>query len=168
MSEREPHWWHTNRVPNILIRKQLSQIKWFILFLARALGAHNEWPYPEFKFTATNFMSMAAKSSDLAYKTSAANLQVDGQMEMPTQGAKDLWEPEEEDSSPSHLPLWSPAQRPPSSHPNVRYCLEIQVTFNRRIGGCTPTLSFLDGPTDRRHVARSKNWTYQSSADRPR
>ena len=34
--------------------------------------------------------------------------------------------------------------------------------FNRRIGGHTPTLSFLDGPTGWRHVARSKNWTYQT------
>ena len=36
MSEREPHWWHTNGVPNNAIRKRLSQIKCFVLFLARA------------------------------------------------------------------------------------------------------------------------------------
>ena len=36
-------------------------------------------------------MSMAAKSSNLGDKTSGANLQVDGHMEVPTQGAKDLW-----------------------------------------------------------------------------
>ena len=47
-------------------------------------------------------MSMALKSSDLADKTSGANLQADGQMEVPTQGTKDLWEPDKEDSSPSH------------------------------------------------------------------
>ena len=70
-------------------------------------------------------MSMAAKLSNLADKTSEANLQLDGQMEVPTQGTKELQEPEEEDSSPSHSPSWSPAQRLPSSHPNVRYCLEI-------------------------------------------
>ena len=40
--------------------------------------------------------------------------------------------------------------------------------FNRRIGGHTPTLSFLDGPTGKRHAVRSKNRTYQSSADWPR
>ena len=45
---------------------------------------------------------MAAKSSDLVDKMSGANLQVDGHVEVPTQSAKDLWEPEEEDSSPSH------------------------------------------------------------------
>ena len=48
-------------------------------------------------------MSMAAKLSNLADKTSGANLQADGHAEVPTQSVKDLWEPEEEDSSP--LPL---------------------------------------------------------------
>ena len=70
-------------------------------------------------------MSMTAKLSDLVDKTSGANLQVDGHMEVPTQRAKDLWEPEEEDSSSSCLPSWSPAWRPPPSHPNTKYCLEI-------------------------------------------
>ena len=51
---------------------------------------------------------MAAKLSDLVDKMSGANLQVDGHAEVPTQSAKDLWESEEEDSSPSHLPSWSP------------------------------------------------------------
>ena len=37
-------------------------------------------------------MSMAAKSSDLVDKMSEANLQVDGQVEKPAQGAADLWE----------------------------------------------------------------------------
>ena len=48
-------------------------------------------------------MSMPAKLSDLVDKMPGANLQVDGHAEVLTQGAKDLWEPEEEDSSPSHL-----------------------------------------------------------------
>ena len=46
-------------------------------------------------------MSMAAKLSDLVDKTSGANLQADGHAEVPTQSAKDLQEPEEEDSSPT-------------------------------------------------------------------
>ena len=83
-------------------------------------------------------MSMAAKLSDLADITSGANLQVDGQTEVPTQGTKYLQEPEEEDSSPSHLPSWSPAQRPLSGHPNVRYCLEIQVTLTEEFGAVPP------------------------------
>ena len=45
-------------------------------------------------------MSMAAKLSDLVDKTSEANLQVDGQTKKPGQGAANLWETEEEDSSP--------------------------------------------------------------------
>ena len=48
-------------------------------------------------------MSMAAKSSDLVDKMSGANLQMDGHANVLTQGVKHLWEPEEEDSSPSHL-----------------------------------------------------------------
>ena len=78
-----------------------------------------------FQFKATNFVSMAAKMSDLVDKIPGANFQVDGQVEVPTQGAKDLWGSEEADSSPSHLPSWSPAWMPPSGHSNVRYCLEI-------------------------------------------
>ena len=45
---------------------------------------------------------MAAKLSDLVDKMSEANLQADGQMEKPAQGAVDLLEMEEEDSSPLH------------------------------------------------------------------
>ena len=88
----------------------------------------------EFQFTATNFMSMAAKSSNLVDKTSGANIQVDGHVEVPTQGAKDLTEPEEEDSSPSCLLSWSPAQRPPSTWLNMKYCLEIWVTLTEELG----------------------------------
>ena len=51
---------------------------------------------------------MAAKLSNLVDKMSEANLQADGQAEKPAQGAADLWEMEEEDSSPLHLPMWSP------------------------------------------------------------
>ena len=68
---------------------------------------------------------MAAKSSDLADKMPGANLSVDGQTERPTQGTKDLQGSEEADSSPSHWPSWSPAQRSLSGQPNVRYWLEI-------------------------------------------
>ena len=83
-------------------------------------------------------MSMAAKSSDLDDKMPEANLQVDSQVEVPTQGAKDLWGSEEADSSPSYMLSWSPAQRPPSGHPNTRYCLEIQVTLTEELGAIPP------------------------------
>ena len=81
---------------------------------------------------------MAAKSSDLAEETSGASLQVDGHMEEPTQGAKNLWELEEDDSSPFPLAIVVPSP-------------------GRRIGGHTPTFSLLDGPTSGRYVARSQN-----------
>ena len=47
-------------------------------------------------------------------------------------------EPEEEDSSPSHLPSWSPAWRPPSGHPNAKYCLEIRLTLTEELGAIPP------------------------------
>ena len=71
----------------------------------QGLCTHNKGPYLEFQFTATNFMSMASKLSDLVDKTPGGNLQADGQVEVPIQGAKDLWGSEEADSSPSHLPI---------------------------------------------------------------
>ena len=77
---------------------------------------------------------MAAKLSDLVDKMSGANLKADGHPEVPTQSAKDLWEPEEEDTSPSYLPSWSPAQRLPSSCPNMKYYLVIQVTLMEELG----------------------------------
>ena len=70
-------------------------------------------------------MSMAAKSSDLGDKMSEANLQVDGQVEKPAQGAVNQQEMEEEDSSPPNSPTWSPVQRPLLGHLNTKHCLEI-------------------------------------------
>ena len=59
-------------------------------------------------------------------------------MEVATQGAKDLQELEEEDSSPTHLPSLSPAQRQLSCHPNTKYCLEIRVTLTEELGAIPP------------------------------
>ena len=44
---------------------------------------HKEWLYPEFQFTATDFMLMAAKMSDRGDNMSEANLQADGLVEKP-------------------------------------------------------------------------------------
>ena len=41
-------------------------------------------------------------------------------------------------SSPSDSPSWSLARRPPSSHPNTRHCLEIQVTLMEELGAVHP------------------------------
>ena len=86
-------------------------------------------------------MSLATKLSDLAEEMSVASLQADGQVEGPMQGAKDLRESEEDDSSPSHLLLWSLDRRPPSGHPNMKYCLEIQVTLTEEMGSVPPLLT---------------------------
>ena len=64
---------------------------------------------------------------------SEANLQADGLVERPAQGAVDQQEMEEEDSSP-HLLTWSPVQRLPAGHLNMNYCLEIQVTLTDELG----------------------------------
>ena len=42
------------------------------------------------------------------------------------------------DSLPSHLPSWSPAQRLLSSHPNMKYCLDIYVTLTEELGVIPP------------------------------
>ena len=91
-------------------------------------------------------MLMAAKLSDLVDEMSGANLQMEGQVDVPSQSAKDLWEPEALDSSPSHLPSWSPAQRPPSSCPNMKYCLEIFVTLTEELGAVAPPSHPWTGP----------------------
>ena len=81
---------------------------------------------------------MAAKSSDLVDEMSGANLKMEGHVDVPSQNAKDLWELEVLDSSPSHSPAWSPVQRPLSSHPNMKYCLEIHVTLTEEMGAIPP------------------------------
>ena len=68
---------------------------------------------------------MAAKMSNRSYNMSEANLQADGLVEKPVQGAVDQQEMEEEDSSPHNVPTWSPVQRPPTCHLNMNYSLEI-------------------------------------------
>ena len=88
-------------------------------------------------------MSMAAKLSDLGHRMSGASLQMEGHMDMPSQSAKDLWELEASVSSPSHLPSWSPAKRPPSIHPNIRHCLKIHVTLKEELGVVPPHLLIL-------------------------
>ena len=112
----------------------------------QGLCTHNEWLYPEFQFTATNFVSIAAKSSDLVDETSGANLQMEGHVDIPSQSAKDLQEPEASDSSLSHSPSWSLAWRPLSSHPNMKYCLEIHVTLTEELGALPLPSHFWTAP----------------------
>ena len=81
---------------------------------------------------------MATKLSDLVDEMAGANLQMEGHVDVLTQSAKDLGEPEALDGPPSHLPSWSPAQRLLSSHPNTKYCLEILVTLMEELGAVPP------------------------------
>ena len=69
-------------------------------------------------------MSLAAKMSDRGDIMSEANLQANGLVERPAQGAAD-WQEMEEDSFPHNSPMWSPVRRPPTGHLNTNYCLEI-------------------------------------------
>ena len=84
-------------------------------------------------------MSMAVKLSNLGDRTSGANLQMEGHVDVSCQNAEDQWELEASGSSPSHLPSWSPARRPPSGCPNIRYCLEIHVTLMEELGAVSPS-----------------------------
>ena len=88
------------QIPKQCDKEAVTSDQVVYIISCQGLCAHKEWSYLEFQFTATNFMSMAAKLSNLSDKTSEANLQVDGQVEKPAQGAVDWWEMEEEDSSP--------------------------------------------------------------------
>ena len=83
-------------------------------------------------------MSMAAKLSDLGNRVSGASLQMEGHADVPLQSAKDLRGLEASGGSPSHLPSWSPARRPPSSHPNIRHCLELDMTLTEGLGAVPP------------------------------
>ena len=100
---------------------------------------------------------MAAKLSDLVDKTSGVNFQADGHMDVSTQGAKDQWDLEGEDSSPDHLPSLSPAQRPLPGHPNMKYCLEIRVTLTKELGAIPPPSHSWTAPLveDMLHEARA-------------
>ena len=59
---------------------------------------------------------------------------MEGHADVPSQSAEDPQELGTSGSSPSHLLSWSPARRPPSSCPNIRYCLEIHVTLMVKLG----------------------------------
>ena len=52
---------------------------------------------------------MAAKSSNLVDEMFEANLQMEGHMDVPSQGVRDLWEPEVLDGSPSPLAILVPS-----------------------------------------------------------
>ena len=116
------------------------------LLSCHGFWAQLEWLNLEFKFTATNFMSVAAKSSDLGDKMPGANLQTEGHADVPSQGTEDQWESEVSGSSPSHSLSWFLARRQPSGCPNTRYCLKINVTLTKELGAVSPPSHSLMAP----------------------
>ena len=119
--------------------KDVANSNQVVCFIScQSLCTQIEWLNPEFQFTATTFMSMAAKSSNLVDKKSGAILQMEGHANMPSQSVKDPRESEALGSSPSHLLSWSQARRPPSSYPNTKHCLEICVTLTEELGAVPP------------------------------
>ena len=96
------------------------------------------WLDPEFQFTATTIVSMAARSSNLEDRISGANIQTEGHMDIPSHSQKGPEEMVASGSSPSHLPSWSLARRLLPSHPNTRYCLGIHVTLTEETGVVPP------------------------------
>ena len=104
----------------------------------QGLCTHIEWLNLEFQFTTTNFVSMAAKSSNLGNEMSEVNSQTEGHADMPPQSANDLRELEASGSSPSHSPSWFPPRRLPSSCPNTKHCLEICVILTEELGVVPP------------------------------
>ena len=170
---RHPHIWEGaplvayKQSPKQCDKEAVVSNQVVYIISCQGLCAHNEWLYPEFQFTATNFMSMAAKLSNLINKMPGANLQADGQVEVATQGAKDLWG-QRKQIVPFPLTVMVPCLEAIIRPPQCKILFRDTSNFDGRIGGCTPTFSLLDGPTGGRYVVRSKNWTYQSHGDRPR
>ena len=96
------------------------------------------WLDPEFQFTATTIMSMAARSSNLEDQLSGANLQTEGHADMQSQCQKGPEEMGASGSSPSCSPSWSPARGLLPNHPNTRYCLGIHITLTEETGAVPP------------------------------
>ena len=88
---------------------------------------------------------------------SGANLQMEGKLDVPSQSAKDPGKFGALDSSPSHLPSWSPARRPLLSCPNTGHCMEICVASTEELGAVPPPSHASTAPLveDMLHYART-------------
>ena len=109
----------------------------FFFISCKGLCTQFVWLDPEFQFTATTTMLMATKLSDLEDRTSGANLQMEGHMDVPSKSTKDPGEVGTLGSYPFHLPSWSLARRPLPSHPNTRHGLGIHMTLTNEWGAVT-------------------------------
>ena len=112
-------------IPTLREKEAVTSDQIVYIISCQGFCTNKEWLYLEFQFTATDFVSMAAKTSNRCDNMSEANLQADGLVEKSAPEAADWWEMEEEDSSPHNLLTWSPAQRLLMGRLNMNYCLEI-------------------------------------------
>ena len=114
---------------------------------------------------ATMIMSMATRSSDLKDWMSGTNPQTESHTDGSSQGQKNPKEMGALGISPSHLPSWSLARRPPPSHPNTRYCLGTHVTLTEEIGAVPPpchtwTLPLVDYMLHYARTGLTKLWLW--------
>ena len=112
----------------------LPQIKWLVLFLARAFAPTMNDHFQSFSSQPLVSCLWLPNRVNLADEMSGANLQMEGHEDVLAQSAKDLQELEVLDSPPSHSLSWSPAWRLPSSCPNMKYCLDICVNLTEELG----------------------------------
>ena len=139
---RHPHIWEGallvayNQSPKQCDKDTVNPDQVVCFISCQGLCTHIEWLNLEFQFTATNFVSMAAKSSNLGNEMYEVNSQMEGPTECHPK--VDLQESEASGNSPSHLLSWSPARRLPSSCPNTKHCLEIYVTLTKELGAVPP------------------------------
>ena len=93
------------------------------------LCAQTVWKNLEFQFTATVFMSVAARSSDLDDQKSGVTLQTECHTLTPSSGQNGPEDPEAFGSAPSLSPSKSPVRKPDCNE--TWYCLEIQVILHQ-------------------------------------
>ena len=84
----------------------------FANFLAWAFAPQFVCTHPEFQFTATVFMSMAAQSSDLDDQNPGTSIQKEGHTLTPPSGWNSPEDPEAFGSAPSQSPSQAPVREP--------------------------------------------------------
>ena len=106
-------------------------------FSCMGLCTWTDWIYAEFPFTATVFMSVAARLSDLDDQKPGINIQTEGHTLTSPSSWNGPEDPEAFGSTSSHSPSWSLVRKPTPDWPETQYCLEIQMTSTKD-GGATP------------------------------
>ena len=109
----------------------------------QGLCTHIEWLYLKFQFRATNFMSMAAKLSDLLDETSGVNLQMEGHTDMCHIRVQRTYGSQKDQTVLSPTCCLGPQPRGClSRHPNTKHCLEIHMTLTEELGAIPPPSHF--------------------------